>query len=237
MSEDIQKIKDRIKKLLALATSDNPHEAEIAMRRAMKLMASHNLSDKEINVDEMVQEVYTSDYTKIPQFMRYLYCGVARAFGVYSFYSNGWRSSRAKVHLVGRKGDVERAMYMFVVAYRLIEKKSDEYIEARPYLSRTSRNDYRAGLASGFVSQLMEAFKSEEKLFANESGTDLVPVDSRFDEAEAWFNMNPTMKVEKVRDSVRNNIHAASGFEDGKDLRVAEGINSSGNRTMSLESK
>ena len=42
---DLDKIKDRIRKLLALSKSDNENEAMIAMEKANELMAGYNLDE------------------------------------------------------------------------------------------------------------------------------------------------------------------------------------------------
>ena len=47
---DQEKIIDKIKKCLALAKSDNPHEAATALRQAQKLMEQHNLTEQDISL-------------------------------------------------------------------------------------------------------------------------------------------------------------------------------------------
>ncbi len=49
------KILGKIKKCLALSSSDNPHEAAAAMRQAHALMAAHGVSAEQITMDGAAQ--------------------------------------------------------------------------------------------------------------------------------------------------------------------------------------
>lgn len=46
------KVIDRVRRLLALAGSDNPHEADAAMQQARRLMLEHNLRERDTRVQE-----------------------------------------------------------------------------------------------------------------------------------------------------------------------------------------
>lgn len=50
-------IKDKIKKLLALSSSENEHEASVALQKASELMLSHNVSKDELRDDPFLGEV------------------------------------------------------------------------------------------------------------------------------------------------------------------------------------
>lgn len=234
-SEEFKKIESKIKKLLALATSDNQYEAEAAMRQAMKLMAKHQINEHDLNDVDIITREYVSDYTKPPHFMRELYNGVSYAFGVYCVRCNGYNGGSARIMLTGLSQDVERAMYMFVVAYNLIEAKGKEYAKSRPTLSRTAASDYRTGLAAGFVSNLIKAYATEEKAFSDETGTSLVCVDLRRSDAKSFFAENSDLKVVMVTERIRNNVHSANGFQDGQEIRVSQGIKTDGNQTLALK--
>ena len=68
----MENIKDRIKKLLALASSPNEHEAKAALLKAKKLMAEHKLTDsdfedrnREIAHQDLMNVKWTTDSGKI----------------------------------------------------------------------------------------------------------------------------------------------------------------------------
>ena len=48
-----KRYQDKIRKLLALSQSDNPHEAETAKRQAMALMKKHSINEDELAITEV----------------------------------------------------------------------------------------------------------------------------------------------------------------------------------------
>ncbi len=61
---DLDKVLDRIRKLLALAGSPNQHEAEMAMRRAHELMLRHNIEESAARAERNFEVRYLGDPTK-----------------------------------------------------------------------------------------------------------------------------------------------------------------------------
>lgn len=57
MTAVTEKVKSKIKKLLALAQSDNPNEAKIAKVQAEKLMRKHSLSESELEIVDIPVKV------------------------------------------------------------------------------------------------------------------------------------------------------------------------------------
>jgi hypothetical protein len=49
---DAARVIDKVRRLLALAGSDNPHEADAAMQQARRLMLEHNIRERDTRVDE-----------------------------------------------------------------------------------------------------------------------------------------------------------------------------------------
>lgn len=82
MSEDIQKIKDRIAKLLAMAAdTSSPEEAAIAAGRARKLMDKYQLESWECEKDikeKFDDKAATRNYASMPIFLSTLSVSVAR---------------------------------------------------------------------------------------------------------------------------------------------------------------
>lgn len=75
---------DRIKKLLARATSSEPHEAALALEMAQKMMAEHNLTAAEVEVGRIVEEKLRSvaSATKAKVWELRLFQGIANALGL-----------------------------------------------------------------------------------------------------------------------------------------------------------
>ena len=78
------KILGKIKKCLALSSSDNPHEAAAAMRQAHALMAAHGVSAEQITMAD-IGEAHANSRTmarnKPAQWEGALAAMVGKAFG------------------------------------------------------------------------------------------------------------------------------------------------------------
>lgn len=57
MSDIQARILDKLKKLLALSKSDNPHEAALALQRAQKLMGAYGISQSELELADFGEEI------------------------------------------------------------------------------------------------------------------------------------------------------------------------------------
>lgn len=68
----------KIKACLALAGSDNPHEAAAAMRQAKKLMAQHGIGESMLDVS---RTVLNTRYARPPAWFGSLGFAVGQAFG------------------------------------------------------------------------------------------------------------------------------------------------------------
>jgi hypothetical protein len=115
---------DRIKKLLRLARSANPHEAQLAMQRAMELAAEHRVTIEGLNPDECAKEKATTHrdtrtFARINYDQRYA-LAICRLFFCVSTVEcqvvrivDGWPRSAWKSMIVGTPGDIEIAHYVF----------------------------------------------------------------------------------------------------------------------------
>lgn len=116
---EIEKVKDKLQKLLALATSPNEHEAGLAMERAAEIAAKYDLDlamIEEAGVSpEMLQnniEGLSKKYTKHTQWEASLCNVVAHAFDcrvVVIRTVTPW-----KLAVLGRKGDTELVQHFFL---------------------------------------------------------------------------------------------------------------------------
>ncbi len=65
--QEFEKIKTKIKKLLALSSSDNPHEAEMATIKANNLLLEHNLKNLSLDIEEENEEVVVLSVYQSPK--------------------------------------------------------------------------------------------------------------------------------------------------------------------------
>lgn len=104
------KIRDRIAKLLALAESSNPHEAELATKQAERLMVKWGIEAATLEqgkTDDIVEvsRNYTGPYTLAEiGFVQHVCLGL----GNLRFLQSQYKDQRT-AYLIGHKSDVERA--------------------------------------------------------------------------------------------------------------------------------
>lgn len=116
---------DRIKKLLRLARSANPHEAQLAMQRALELARDHDVAVEGLNPDEQAKEkTVTHRDTEARQRMSYDKEYAVRIVGAFFHVSpvfnrkivtpaDGWPYEVQFVTFVGTASDCEIAIYVY----------------------------------------------------------------------------------------------------------------------------
>lgn len=126
-----ERILQKIKKLMALGKSANQHEAANALRMAQKMMAEHNLTMTDIELQEMGSETVNdiNNSEKPPQWAVSLITLVNSTFGVFSVRIFGFNG--VKIQFDGPIDRVQLAGYCYSVLGRLLVK---------------ARRDYQAGL-------------------------------------------------------------------------------------------
>lgn len=154
--EDVMK---KIKKCLALAASDNPHEAATALRQAQALMQRHGLTEADVTVKEVESDVATVAF---PRWEAYMADMVAKAFGcrVFTSLSLGFFENRKRsVVFVGIDPNAEIAAYAYDVLHKQCAKDRRKHMRnqhpnCKPK-TRTARGDvYAEGWCSGVSSKL-----------------------------------------------------------------------------------
>ena len=170
------KIVDKIKKLLALAQSDNPGEAENALLLARKLMAQRKLTEKDIadkRPNKLVHAAYEGETfsglrnTWLVDLARVIgenhCCGVCRN-------SNG-KSTVGKIVFAGLDDDPTIALELLDYAVQHIKVKAKEYRESIPdYWGTQNKNqwtrnfetNYAQGFAEGMASKYSEQNRGED---------------------------------------------------------------------------
>lgn len=150
---------NKIKKCLALAASDNPNEAAIALRQAQALMKQHGLTEADATVKGVESHLATVAF---PRWEVYMADMVAKAFGCeiftrlsVSFTENQKRS----VVFVGIDPNAEIAGYAYDLLHRQCAKDRRKHMRnqhpnCKPK-TRTARGDvYAEGWCVGVSSKL-----------------------------------------------------------------------------------
>lgn len=69
---DKEKVLEKLKKLLALSKSDNPHEASLALQRVQKLMQAYGITRDDIalsDIDESISNYWAAGSVNPPRYM------------------------------------------------------------------------------------------------------------------------------------------------------------------------
>jgi hypothetical protein len=192
MSPERQTAIEKIKKLLALATSNNVHESSLAMEKARQMMLQHNLdaSDVASNDLEDIIEIDHSISSKSTATVIQLAFWIGQAFCVSPLILKqplGNKRVENRIRFIGVKTDVVVASHVFDYMKNLIAIKSEEYLKSQKKLkvktSVKTKNDFSWGFVSATIKKLQEYKESLET-----AATSSVA-------AEEYSKENPELKV------------------------------------------
>ncbi len=170
---------ERVRKLLALAGSDNRHEAELAMEKAAELMARHNLelarADAAAGYSHLIietgQRIMPGHRKAIGAILRdHFHVQVVCS----SLYDPATDQSFRTMELLGRTENVQVAEY----CYRFLEERLASLWQQNRHRytghPRTARNSYYLGLLRGFSERLAAMRVPRHQAGQGDKGTALL---------------------------------------------------------------
>lgn len=167
-AEQAKKILAKVHKLLTLAASSNPHEANLATMKANELLLNHNLSLAAVTDDSSSQE---SAIIRILPSLRasaklFSIAQIIRTFFVYPIISKG--RELTYLELFGTKENIEIAAYVADFLDRKLEELWEETTLKNPTLKgMTAKNSFFRGIAEGYLNQIKAAEKERPQLVKN----------------------------------------------------------------------
>jgi len=239
------KVAVKIKKLLQLALSSNPHEAQLAASRAQQLMEKYQVTDEE---SHYIFHHLARFGSRRRAADRSLISLLNRHFSIYSIwiqspkigndglsngserglaatYSNGHISGRAwHIEIMGLRHHVEIASYTFEYLSREMEQQWRDFRKKTRSKSGDKRS-FQLGLLAGLDKRL-----SGDRSNTKEAGslvqlhsTELISfVETRY----------PKLSRRKTRGSTLSNRYH-DGFQQGMNLNIHDGIQS-GDKPLGL---
>lgn len=211
--------KDKIKKLLALAASDNEHEAKAALLKAKELMAEHKITEAEL--EDLKEKEVRKVMTGVTYTNRTTIWVGQLAMVIAENYCCRCAASRAKsgsqvleIIFIGLDGDVDIAVNVFKYAVESAKSCAEYYLNnvyKYKYNSKKVENHVKMSYATGFVSGVEAAF--DEQKNGKEAGWGLVMTVPS--EVESF------MKQGFKKNSYRGYHHTdgeirSKGFDEGK---------------------
>lgn len=219
----------RIRKCLALAKSDNPHEAAAALRQAQKLMQMYGLGNEEIRLAALGESAVGNRSASLPKWHGWLVSTVARAFGCQSIISGGLGGTQ--ILFVGRHDRCEIAAYTYTVMRRHVLAARQRFITSLPPRCKTHTKTLRAdSYCEGFVLALAE--QAEQLAMEDEERAVLETyLQRRFGMLGKAGYARDTANAQRARN--RQPDYRSSGYHDGRQVEVRRGMR--GRRPTLLE--
>jgi predicted metal-dependent hydrolase len=173
--EKTQKLLARLKKLLALASSDNANESETATIKANELLLEHNLdlskSTLETGEEVCVLRVLSSTRKTTKHVAIY---EILKTFYVSPVFNHG--SGIFYLEVIGDRTSVELAEYVANFLDRELEKLWIQTKKDQPNLKgKASKNSFFRGVSKGYV----EKIENQKKNLA--SSNDLVVIEKNIE--------------------------------------------------------
>lgn len=144
--EELESVKRRVKKLLALSKSPNENEAASALRKANELMADYKLTAEQF-----------SDYTKakVKGTKRFIRWRVVLANAVENLYATyHYSDHEGNIVFIGEELDVFMSTEMYKYLVKTIGRMAKQNI--RKNAKYKYRQSYRAGIASRLYDRMYE---------------------------------------------------------------------------------
>ena len=218
--------KEKIQKLLNLATSDNEHEAALALAKATELMNKWNLDKGSVlgtNIEKVERELPFYKWTSENQVLVNL---LTRLCDGFCLYVNGNKKANkfAKILISGRPRDLENFGYLYDFINTKLWSESQKY---KLKIRKSGQDKNTTELKSFRIGFLK---KIEEKLIASKHefftvNKALVSIDSETKRKEAEDFLRGSIKKIKEQvqriSTINKHLEAGKNVADDIDLNVA----------------
>ena len=219
----------KIKACLARANSDNPHEAEISLNQAKRLMEMHGFSQNDVEMSD-VKTAYAkgNGNLKPPIYEANLVMAIMDAFHckAYNRYSTG---VGGKIQFVGLHPNEELASYYFNVLFRQLQKARKQYIQDNLSRCQNKTKTRRADLfCEAWVEVIIQLIR---KTFTapNNDKKDLVRLFCQ----EYFANSEPAKTKDSHKNIKQQDIDAIkAGASAASQVQLNHGVNTNGAPTM-----
>lgn len=159
---------DRVRKLLALAQSDNRHEAQLAMTSAQRLMLKHNINRVNDSDGHYVSATVGGAQLRMAAWRKQLASILNRHFFVSVIIGNTYVQRSGKkatvIEIVGSPENVEIAHYAHDFLVNTGERLWREYAPTRSRKRRTDKAQFLMGFVLGF-SETLDAARTDNEQF------------------------------------------------------------------------
>ena len=204
-----EKLLLKLKKLLALTSSDNPHESELATLKANALLLEHNLDltknlDNNAEDEVCVKRVLQASRKQARHMAIY---EILKTFYVSPVFNHG--TGLFYLEVIGDKTSVELAEYVASFLDTELERLWKETKKKNPqFKSIAAKNSFIKGVAKGYVEKI-DSQKRQSSM-----GSDLVLIEK-----------NLQKKLQLVYSRIGHSSHGGAFHSGANALGVATGKN------------
>ena len=222
---EVQRLLERINKLLALAQSDNIHEAERAAERAQSLLARHHIS---LGTQAEYEALASMRFCQLgqPKGRHYQYeYALINMLSDHFFVSCIWVSGLCVqtgkkgrvVEVCGRPEDLEIASYVYDFVLNHLDLAWSAYRKAHNAKGLRKRLSFSLGLVRGFSSKLQShaEHNAEERALIKVSQS----------QAHAFLDRRYAHTRTRSVNGWSPSGDYHSGFEEGQSLNLRRGVN------------
>lgn len=227
---NIDKIRERIKKLLKLSSdTSSPEEAAIAADRAARLMRKHQIDHAEVvfddlnDADQIVMMKHPTGYRNVPGWLDSLAVSVAKSVDTHVSRAYNPIMGTTDYRLYGYEPDVELAQWLLTYLFKQIQQISAKHratVKGEPQYEMSPRSymfSYRCGLSRGIRDKLAEVYKDGEEA-VSDTGRALVV--AKTNAIEAKFG---SFGYKSARRNVEHGAYS-QGVRDGQNVSVNQGV-------------
>ncbi len=217
----------KIKKLLALGTSSEKHEAELAMQRVRELCDRHNLKSLPEADDRYVMQILNQHKQRLSR-TQLAICGLLTSnFAVNvicaSLYNAADNTTHRTIELFGRAAEVKIAEYVYNFLLHQISLSWDEARRALPASARRSKSSFSEGLLAGFAQTLARAAQTDSARQAH-----ALTVQLRTQAVDFSKTRCPRVRSVSVGSRRYRRDSYTRGYEAGRQLKLRPGVGEDG---------
>lgn len=237
----IDKIKDRIQKLLNLSMSDNEHEAALALEKATDLMNRWNLDAQDIDGTKVVIERRELNFFKWDTIKLELIGGLCEVSDTAMSYYSGRKTQykhpvtnkivkfekTAGIFISGRKRDIDNTLYLFDIILRNVVKAAQKYKLSIRNTEISKNNKKRIdAFKYGYITEILEKLSKEKVKFFSENKA-LICIDSevKLKEAKEKLKSDIDFKVVDSKQISFTEHDYINGMAKAKELELNNGVN------------
>ena len=182
VDEASEKLLDKVRKLLALATSSNEHEAFLAMNKVRELYAKYNLEQAEGKKSHFAHIVITHGKKRIEPHQARVISILVEHFFVEILTSNLFDAKTGETHraleIIGTRENVLMAEYVYYFLLQQMDFWMREMIQMShrktsprisPKISPMARKSFRLGILAGFSEKLKQSEKGPSSQASSDS--------------------------------------------------------------------